>query len=400
MLILKNLKISVNVGPGSHNDAFLSELKLLKATVTFSKYWPFFQIGISKNGESIRLVKRSCFYDFISFIVSFLGYRFSFLNKRNIHVYKLYQLYDKLSSYYLSDCDLFIGWSQTSLSCLKSIKSKKCIRVLEHPMNHVLTWMNMMNDEYDLFSDDKVFKNSLFTTDMINRMLAEYKEVDYINVLSSFSRKTFLDNGISSEKILVTPLGVDTELFRPLSNQGPNFEKFKILFVGRLELLKGCHYLLKAMNELALPDVELILVGKIFPELETILEMYKGSYTYLGTKSNTELIALYQQCDVFILPSIQESFGLVLLEAMACGKPVIATDHTGAVDFVNNYENGFVVPIRSSEHLSRKIQYLYENREHCFKMGLNARKLIEEEYNKHSYGVRLRDNINYIISKN
>jgi glycosyltransferase involved in cell wall biosynthesis len=75
---------------------------------------------------------------------------------------------------------------------------------------------------------------------------------------------------------------------------------------------------------------------------------------------------------VLVLPSIQDGFGLVLAEAMACGCVVIGTHHTGAPDVVTDAENGFVVPIRDSDALATRLQFLADHPERRDEMGENA----------------------------
>jgi phosphatidyl-myo-inositol alpha-mannosyltransferase len=126
----------------------------------------------------------------------------------------------------------------------------------------------------------------------------------------------------------IVPNGVRTDIFKP--GPRPTGQTFRLLFVGRIsDERKGFRYLLNAFSELrrmAL-DVELAVVGdntdtEAFPEVSGL--------TYHGVVSRRRLIEEYQRCDVFVAPSTgQESFGIVLLEAMACGKPIICSDIPG-----------------------------------------------------------------------
>jgi len=93
----------------------------------------------------------------------------------------------------------------------------------------------------------------------------------------------------------------------------------------------------------------------------------------------------YEDADVLILPSVEEGFGKVVAEAMACGLPVVVSENTGAKDLVENGENGFIVPIRDVKRLKEKILYFNDNPEITRRMGKNARKTVEK-YTWMKYG--------------
>ncbi|MHC5731280.1 MAG: glycosyltransferase family 4 protein, partial [Nostoc sp.] len=120
---------------------------------------------------------------------------------------------------------------------------------------------------------------------------------------------------------------------------------FRALFVGRVGVRKGVHYLIKAWEELQLPQAELMLVGvNEFPE--TWLSQLPEGVNYIPSVPHTTLNQYYSNANVFVFPSLVEGFGLVLLEAMACGIPVITTTHTAGPDIITDGTEGFIVPIR------------------------------------------------------
>jgi glycosyltransferase involved in cell wall biosynthesis len=308
------------------------------------------------------------------------------LNTNQGHLDILYRYYDLLAASCLPEVDVLLAWSQVSLYTMRKAKKRGITVILEHPMVHVNTWMNLMKEEYARTGIQKGLKYSLFTSLMEKRMLAEYETADYINVNSSYSRRTFIQNGVPARKLILTPLGIDTDFFKPaVSVSASEKIKFQVLYVGRLELLKGVHYLIEAFAALNLPDSELLLVGRVLPEMQPFLEKYAGTYTYLGHKNQEELREIYQGASVLVLPSVQESFGLVLTEAMACGVPVIATENTGGPDIITEGQNGFVVPIRNVAAIQEKIMVLYNSR--CCLPGMsdNARKTVMERFSLEVY---------------
>jgi phosphatidylinositol alpha-mannosyltransferase len=166
-----------------------------------------------------------------------------------------------------------------------------------------------------------------------------------------------------SRPLQIVPNGVRTDSFRPTSLARVFEQKpFRLLFVGRLsDERKGLRVLMNAFRIVrdVEPDIELVVVGdnpgKVkLPDIPGI--------TYLGVLSRSQLIAEYQRCDLFVAPSTgQESFGLVLLEAMACGKPVICSDIPGYRSTVSG-AGAILVPPRSVERLSSAIVWALESR--------------------------------------
>src|SRR5208337_5020085 len=81
---------------------------------------------------------------------------------------------------------------------------------------------------------------------------------------------------------------------------------------------------------------------------------------------------LYQEADVFVIPSLADSYPLVVLEALSAGLPVIVSENTGTGDIIRNGREGFVVPIRNHQAIAEKLTFLHESREQCAQMGLAA----------------------------
>ena len=152
---------------------------------------------------------------------------------------------------------------------------------------------------------------------------------------------------------------------------------FRVVFVGQLVQRKGLEYLLKAWKKLQLPDAELVLAGRGRVD-EELLAAFQSDFVYLGNVSQERLQALYDSSDLFCMPSLVEGFGLVYLEALSRGVPVIATPNTGAADILRDGEEGFIVPIQDVDALAEKIEWAYRHRENLAEMGVAARKLAEQ----------------------
>lgn len=176
----------------------------------------------------------------------------------------------------------------------------------------------------------------------------------------------------SPERISVIPCGVNLELFQPMdkaqAKQQLGFSDRKIiLFVGRIEPLKGINQLLKAMTYL--PDIHgarLVIVGgdeHSQHELDSLQKLsselhIQDSVTFLGRMKQEQLPCFYNAADVCVIPSYYESFGLVALESLACGTPVVATDVGYFKNIIREGKTGFIVADNAPPHLADKIALL------------------------------------------
>lgn len=189
----------------------------------------------------------------------------------------------------------------------------------------------------------------------------EHELATRIVVGSSFARDTLLTSGVPADRVIVNPYGVDWDtLAAPTSNEPRGGRPLRFLFVGSVTARKGVPVLLDAWKKAALPDAELWIAGGISERLRGLVEGPRG-VRVLGQVPRAQIPALYAQCDVFVLPSLFEGFGLVILEALAAGLPVVATPHTGAVEALRNAALGRLVPVLDAEALADVIREYHRN---------------------------------------
>ncbi len=202
--------------------------------------------------------------------------------------------------------------------------------------------------------------------------------------------------GASSENISVIPCGVDPHLFKPLNPLQSKAHldlppKRFILFVGRIDPVKGIDTLLKAMGivktKLEHPqDVELLVIGGDInhsthskdSEMSKLKQLtaelgIKNMVTFMGSQRQDHLPHFYSAAEVCVLPSRYESFGMVALEAMACGTPVIASKVGGLPSFIQDDTTGFLVPEGDEKSLAEKILSLLNRPSLKDSMGIQAR---------------------------
>ncbi len=308
----------------------------------------------------------------------------------------IHEIFDKLASRYIEKTDIFVGWSSFSLHSLRKAKKLGAIVVLERGSSHILYQNEILKEEYERFG----LKPRLSHPKIIEKELKEYKEADYISIPSMFVKRTFLEKGIPEKKLIHIPYGVDLSAFRQIPKSD---NVFRIIFAGGMNLRKGVHYLLQAFVELNLPNSELMLIGSMndeirpfFKKYETIMRNMRTSASianakinYVGHIPQQELYKYYSQGSVFVLNSIEDGFGMVIIQAMACGLPVICTTNTGGEDIISDGRDGFIISIRDVEALKEKLIYLYENPEICQQMGQSAKEKVIRGFSWEDYGEKM-----------
>ncbi len=207
--------------------------------------------------------------------------------------------------------------------------------------------------------------------------------------------------GADPDQIVVIPLGVDPDMFRPI----PRAEALAavgidlpqpnrlVLFVGRLDPVKGLDTLLKAMCELTELEPELsktlslVVIGgdadesgtELNEQLECLDKLKEevgitDLVAFVGSRAQDSLAYYYSAAEVCVVPSYYESFGLVALEAMACGTPVIASRVGGLQHTVEDGVNGFLVPSGDPKALAEKLRVILCDNELRRRLGTNARR--------------------------
>ncbi len=210
-----------------------------------------------------------------------------------------------------------------------------------------------------------------------------------------------------ASKVSVLTSGVDVQRFNPDLDAGGTKQKygldapFIVLFVGAVVERKGVEYLVKAAKLIIdQPDYDKVIFvfagpwtsyGDLREEDPTktyanrLFQLVKhlnleAKIKFLGAVPPDDLPSLYAACDVFVMPSLSEGFGLVAIEAMASGKPVITTRITGMPQRTMDGWNGFLVDPGNERQLAEKIKYLMDHPEEKEQMGRNGRKMVVEQY--------------------
>ena len=201
------------------------------------------------------------------------------------------------------------------------------------------------------------------------RLDDEIAAADVVLLGSPFAADSFVAEGVPREKLRVVPYGVDLQMFTP-AGQPPAGDVFKVIYAGQLTQRKGISYLLRGYQRFARADTELTLVGSEVGGPQA-LQPFAGLFTHLPHQTRAALAQRYRESHVFVFPTLVEGMPLVVLEAMACGLPVIVTAN-GPAGIVRDGIDGFIIPERDPEAVQEKLELLYADRERCLAMGRNA----------------------------
>lgn len=201
---------------------------------------------------------------------------------------------------------------------------------------------------------------------------------------------------VHKEKFIQIPFGVDTENFRPSDEP----KSLTIVFVGGLDkphYFKGVPQLISAFRKVAtaVPESQLLLIGKGGLENKYQALITEGDLRnrvrILNSVSDEELAGYYRRASVLTLPSVNrgEAFGIVLLEAMACGTPVVASNLPGVRNVFHNGLHGYLVKAGDVEGLAEKLIFLLKHPDIVASMGKEARAWTEKEYSWPGVAARL-----------
>ncbi|MBN1586042.1 MAG: glycosyltransferase [Candidatus Omnitrophica bacterium] len=201
-----------------------------------------------------------------------------------------------------------------------------------------------------------------------------YKQMDVVFVPSKYSKQDLIQLGVDSKKLRVYPRGVDVNRFRPVCEksgfEGLDPDAFKLLYVGRVSKEKNLEFLTKIFKALNRrhKNLQLVAVGE-GPYLEEMKNSLKGlPCLFTGKLAGSALAEMYSCCDLFLFPSMTDTFGNVVLEAQACGLPVVVTNQGGPQENMINEKTGLIASGKSEASFLSAIETLMSDPRRLEKM--------------------------------
>lgn len=278
--------------------------------------------------------------------------------------------WDRMVAALMPRSDVVIGFATQALHTGEAARRRGMRFVLDRACPHTDFQQNLMREESEkvgaAFHPEPAWYRE--------RQLEEYESADTILVPSRYSARTFPKH-LQSKLRLAPLLGraqawteVRTERNRP----------FTVGVLGGQPLRKGYLYLLEAWRKLALPDARLLIRSSgDFTEYPKLVELLRSTPNVEIIEYVPKISEFYRRCDLFVLPSMDDGFGMALFEAMASGIPAVATRNCGASELLTDGVDGLLIDAGSSEQLAAAIEALYRDEPRRQALALAGQMLVE-----------------------
>lgn len=281
----------------------------------------------------------------------------------------------------LTDPTILIALSCIGLKSGKLNQSRGGIHICDRGSSHIQFQSEILSEEY------KKWGLTYAGTDVriIQRELMEYQSADFITIPSQFVYNSFLEKGVSPDKLKKIPYGANLKRFSKVSEPEKNI--FSVLWVGQISIRKGFLYALEAFNQLKTPNKRFTVIGSVESAIKDLLKTSAlENVIFKGNVPNHELINYYNSHDVFVIASLEEGLAMVQGEALASGCPIIATPNTGCEDLIEDGKEGFIVPIRNVQAIKEAFEKFLDSPSLRDELGTNALSRIESSKGWDDYG--------------
>ncbi|MDP9171204.1 MAG: glycosyltransferase family 4 protein, partial [Acidobacteriota bacterium] len=210
---------------------------------------------------------------------------------------------------------------------------------------------------------------------MIDREEREYRICDRIVVLSSFALKSFVREGVDPAKLICIPLGVDVKRFRSTPESlaercrrvlagGP----LKVLYTGNLQFRKGLQDIVHITQTLKDENFRFQMVGTVTDEAQAMVAKLPATVELIPRQPQNSLPQWYAGADLYMLPTIEDGFAVVLTQASANGLPILTTPNCAGPDMVQDGLSGWVLPIRDPAAFVEKLRWCESHRPELVEM--------------------------------
>jgi glycosyltransferase involved in cell wall biosynthesis len=279
-------------------------------------------------------------------------------------------IYDHLAALRLQPCELFLGASSSSLSTGKAAQKLGATFVLDRACPDIRVQQNMLVEEARKAGGTFKTNADWFR----DRQVEEYEQADLILTPSDYSRRSFPER-IRAKMVLAPLIGRAHVVPRTPKPKG---SPFVVGVVGGEPLRKGYLYLLQAWQQLALPNAQLkIRSGPAYKEFPVLAKLVADQPSVSLVPYVPDIAAFYAECDVFILSSVDDGFGMALFEAIANGVPSITTHNTGASELLTSGRDAIVIDAFSVDQIRDSILMLYESEEMRERLGTNGQATVK-----------------------
>ena len=278
--------------------------------------------------------------------------------------------------------DVLVGMYGASLESFRAIH--------EHGGMAVLNFVNSHPAEHNRFLIElaglDAKHHEMIPAWVAARVEAELALADLVLVPSRFVAHQLLAHGVTADKIAMLSYGVDLRAFLPRPRSAPNKRSLECLYVGQISHRKGVRVLLDAARRCRGLPVRFRLIGPMVSA-----EAFEGglpdNVIYEGPNLPGGVAEAMQRADFFVLPTLEDSFALVVFEAMATGLPVVVTSNAGSAELIEDGQDGLIVPAGDAAALTEAIRRLLEHPELRQQLGEAARAKVQGAHSWDAYGM-------------
>jgi glycosyltransferase involved in cell wall biosynthesis len=325
---------------------------------------------VEKFGVPRERVRSFLFHGVVSRLADLAG-----VQDRPFHAERLHHtMFGRWAARQLADeaPDVIYSWSGVSEEILRVARSPATLRLVVRGSAHIRVQARLLADEEKRTGIRQQRPSSW----RIEREEIEYRLADAVMVLSSFSYRSFVEQGFPEERLRLMISGVRVEAFRPpesrIADRCRRIQSgapLRILNVGNVSFQKGLWDLAAMARELDPKRFDFRCVGAIAPEAARFVADLRSRIEFIDRLPQEHLPAEYDWADVFVFPTIQDGFPAVCAQAAAAGLPVLTTTNGAGTDLVRPGETGWVFPIRDPKAFIERLKWCDDHRDELATMS-------------------------------
>ncbi len=262
--------------------------------------------------------------------------------------------------------DTVVCWSGVGEETFRALEGTSTLRICQRGSTHIRTQARLLEEE-ERRTGVPQDRPSPWILACEER---EYALADVIWVLSSFARQTFVEQGVEETRLVLVPLGVDTRAFRasPEAVEARcrrirGGEPLRVLYVGTSSFQKGMRDMAEIVRTLSNGNFRFRFVGPVAAECRDLARELSRFAEFIPKQPQQDLPRFYEWGDVFVFPTIQDGYAMVLDQARAAGLPLLTTTNCAGPDLIRDGVTGWVLPVRSPEVFIERLRWCYHHRE-------------------------------------
>lgn len=269
------------------------------------------------------------------------------------------------------DWDVVHCWSGVSEELLLGNKGKRTETWLMRGSAHIRVQAALLEDE-ERRVDRRIDKPSPW---MIAREEREYQLATSIRLASTFAFRSFVEQGVPESRLRLLLLGANIDTFKVPPSEIEARQRrildrqpIRVLYVGNVTFQKGVQDLSAIVAKLGAPQFQFRIVGAVNEECIPLMEKIKDRVHMVGKVQQYLLLHEYSWADIFVFPTIQDGFAVVLSQAQACGLPILTTTNCAGPDMIREGETGWILPIRSPQLFIERLLWCDNHRKELAEM--------------------------------